>query len=642
MPTRNTQHYDVVIAGARCAGAATAMLLARQGARVLVLDRSRYGTDTLSTHALMRGAVLQLHRWGLLAPVVAAGTPAIRSTTFHLPGAVSTVEIKPRHGVGALYAPRRVVLDAILAEAARSAGAELRFGTSVTGLRRDRTGRVTGVTGRAGAAHLEVGADLVVGADGRRSTVARCVGAEAAHVAPASSAVIYRYFRDPAIAGYHWHYATGAAAGAIPTNDGLACVFAATSAQSLRRELDRGADAAFRRVLATAAPNLADRLARRSAVGRPRVFPGLTGYLRNAAGPGWALVGDAGYFKDPLTAHGITDALRDAEILARVVTSAGPDATSRYQAERDALSLRLFRVTGRIASFTWTADDIGEHLLELKDAMAEELAAMTGDYRADPGRQPAQATQIHAKRHSRSPAATSFPRDGDQVSEATGVGGQVGGRVGPPLRDEDQPGVHEVEAVEEPQDLRPRADVQVGGDAAVVDLLHGVRHRGLALAGAVAQHQVTAGRERVAQRGHDAPGISVVTDEWQHGDEQQADRPAEVDQSPGAVVGEDLLGVTQVGFDDGGAGVAGEDGLAVGDGDRVHLDVGDAGGGVGLLGGLVHVALGRDAGADVQELADAGPGQEPYRPAEELPVSQGERPGVGIHGGDGPSHVLVG
>ena len=107
MSTANTQHYDVIIAGARCAGAATALLLARQGARVLVLDKSRYGTDTLSTHALMRGAVLQLHRWGLLPAVAGAGTPPVRSTTFHLADAVTTIPVKPRHGVEALYAPRR-------------------------------------------------------------------------------------------------------------------------------------------------------------------------------------------------------------------------------------------------------------------------------------------------------------------------------------------------------------------------------------------------------------------------------------------------------------------------------------------------------------------------------------------------------
>ena len=387
MTARNS-HYDVVIAGARCAGAATALLLARQGARVLLLDRSRYGTDTLSTHALTRGAVLQLHRWGLLPRIIAAGTPAIRSAAFHLPGADTVVEIRPKYGVDGLYAPRRTVLDAILADAAREAGADVRFGTSVTGLRRGRTGRVTGITGRAGAARLEVGADLVVGADGRRSAVARYAGARAAHVAPASSGLIYRYFRDDATNGYHWYFTPGSAAGVIPTNGGLACVFAATSTERLRGELDGGAEAGLRRILTRAAPGLADRFDHHGAAGPPRVFPGLTGYLRDAAGPGWALVGDAGYFKDPITAHGITDALRDAEILARVVVSGGPDAVGRYQAERDELSLRLFRVTGRIASFTWTADEIGGHLLELNDAMAEEMAAMTHGHWRVPGRGP--------------------------------------------------------------------------------------------------------------------------------------------------------------------------------------------------------------------------------------------------------------
>ncbi|MGH3177495.1 MAG: NAD(P)/FAD-dependent oxidoreductase, partial [Streptosporangiaceae bacterium] len=220
-------------------------------------------------------------------------------------------------------------------------------------------------------------ADLVVGADGRRSAVTRYVGARAAHVAPASSVLIYRYVRADAADGFHWYFRDGAAAGISPTNDGLACVFAATSAERLRREPDRGAGAAWRRILDRAAPGLAERLERRGPAGPPRMFPGLTGYLREAAGPGWALVGDAGYFKDPITAHGITDALRDAEILARVVASSGPGALRLYQAERDELSLRLFRVTGRITSFDWTAEEIGGHLLELGEAMAEEAAAMT-------------------------------------------------------------------------------------------------------------------------------------------------------------------------------------------------------------------------------------------------------------------------
>src|SRR5215813_670264 len=393
MSARNIQHYDVIIAGARCAGAATALLLARQGARVLVLDKSRYGTDTLSTHALMRGAVVQLDRWGLLPAVAGTGTPPVRSTTFHLAGADTTIPVKPKHGIEALYAPRRRVLDAILADAARSAGADVRFGASVSDLRRDRAGRVTGITRRAGGACLEASADLVVGADGRRSTIAWCVGARAAHVAPASSVLIYRYVRDDASAGYHWYFRDGAAAGVIPTNDGQACVFAATSAERLRDEPDLSTYAAWRRILAQAAPGLAERLDERGPAGPPRVFPGLPGYLREAAGPGWALVGDAGYFKDPITAHGITDALRDAEILARVVTSQGPGAVARYQAERDELSLRLFRVSGRMAAFDWTADEIGGHLFELNAAMAEEMAAMTHGHwgmagrRLDPRRQ---------------------------------------------------------------------------------------------------------------------------------------------------------------------------------------------------------------------------------------------------------------
>ena len=114
---------DVVIVGARAAGAATALLLARAGLRVQVVDRSRYGADTLSTHALLRGAVVQLHRWGLLDRVVAAGTPPIRATSFDYGSGPITLRMKPSHGVDALYAPRRTVLDPILVDAARAAGA---------------------------------------------------------------------------------------------------------------------------------------------------------------------------------------------------------------------------------------------------------------------------------------------------------------------------------------------------------------------------------------------------------------------------------------------------------------------------------------------------------------------------------------
>jgi 2-polyprenyl-6-methoxyphenol hydroxylase-like FAD-dependent oxidoreductase len=117
-PTDSRSSHDVVIVGARAAGAAAALVLARAGIDVVVVDRSRYGADTLSTHALMRAGVVQLHRWGLLESVIAAGTPAVRKTTFVYADETIPLPIKPSHGVDALYAPRRTVLDPILVDAA--------------------------------------------------------------------------------------------------------------------------------------------------------------------------------------------------------------------------------------------------------------------------------------------------------------------------------------------------------------------------------------------------------------------------------------------------------------------------------------------------------------------------------------------
>src|SRR6476469_4368532 len=138
--------FDIVVVGARCAGAATAMLLARAGARVLLVDRGAYGSDTLSTHALMRGAVLQLHRWGVLPAIVAAGTPAVQATTFSYRDQDVTVPIEPRFGVTALYAPRRALLDRILVDAAAASGAEVNYGVRLDDLVVDDRGRVRGIT----------------------------------------------------------------------------------------------------------------------------------------------------------------------------------------------------------------------------------------------------------------------------------------------------------------------------------------------------------------------------------------------------------------------------------------------------------------------------------------------------------------
>lgn len=139
-----TERFDALVVGARCAGAAAAMLMARCGMRVLAVDRGAYGTDTLSTHALMRGGVMLLARWGVLPRIAEAGTPPIRRTTFHYGTEAIPVDLRPSDGVDALDAPRRTLLDSVLVDAAWEAGAEVRHHHTVTALRRDAQGRVDG------------------------------------------------------------------------------------------------------------------------------------------------------------------------------------------------------------------------------------------------------------------------------------------------------------------------------------------------------------------------------------------------------------------------------------------------------------------------------------------------------------------
>lgn len=367
--------YDVVVVGARAAGAATAHLLTRHGLSVLLLDRSRYGSDTLSTHALMRGGVLQLQRWGLLERVVAAGTPPVRQVTFRYAGEVVPIAIKPSYGVDTLYAPRRTVLDPILVDAASNAGADVRFGIAVADVVRDRHGVVTGVIGRTrdGGA-FQADARIVVGADGIRSTIADRVGAAVQRIGTGASATTYGYWPDLGVDGYEWNYRPNAASGVIPTNDGRACVFAS----AVPSRIGRGGMDTLLSIVARSNPELAERL---SAEPPPpmRTFTGLPGYVRRSRGPGWALVGDAGYYKDPLSAHGLTGALRDAELLARAIaaillTGADEcDALADYQATRDALSTTLFDITDAIAGHRWSDDQIGDLLLQLNAAMSQEL-----------------------------------------------------------------------------------------------------------------------------------------------------------------------------------------------------------------------------------------------------------------------------
>jgi flavin-dependent dehydrogenase len=378
---RYAPDHDVVIVGARAAGAATAMLLARQGVRVLAVDRSKYGADTLSTHALMRGGVLQLARWGVLDAIRDAGTPTVRRARFHYAGEeIVPVKIQAGDGVDGLYAPRRTVLDPILVDAAREAGAEIRYGFTVDDVLRNRAGRVVGIEGRdENGEPVAITARVVVGADGMKSRFAQAVGAPTIRTANHNGAVVYGYFAGVEIEGYEWLWGDGRAGGLIPTNDGLVCAFVSTTPERFRSEIRGDLQGAFTRYMEHLSPDMAARLAGGVRVGRLRGFTGVTGYIRRPWGAGWALVGDAGYFKDPITAHGLSDALRDAELLARALVEALTDdqrelrALSAYERVRNELSHDLFEVTEKVARYDWSMEELRSLLRDLSHSMGPEV-----------------------------------------------------------------------------------------------------------------------------------------------------------------------------------------------------------------------------------------------------------------------------
>ena len=367
---------DAVVVGARCGGAATALLLARAGARVLLIDKGKYGTDMLSTHALMRGAVLQLLRWGVLPAIQAAGTPRVTSTTFSYPDQDVTVAIEPKFGVEALYAPRRALLDRTLVDAAVDSGVEVRYGVRIDDVKRDDRGRVCGVVAIEGSTTHEIAADLVIGADGLHSTIAAQVNAELLVEGRQAAGVLYSYWENVPVDGYYWCFQRGASIGAIPTNDGATCVFASVPSAGFRSLVQGQPAGSYRRVIREVSPAFDARLAAGRQVEPVRGFGGHAGFIKRGSGPGWALVGDAGYFKDPITAHGITDALRDAELLARAIGKGTASAMEEYETVRHDLSRRLFEVTDEIASYTWTDTELQALHRAFSSEMSREVRAL--------------------------------------------------------------------------------------------------------------------------------------------------------------------------------------------------------------------------------------------------------------------------
>jgi flavin-dependent dehydrogenase len=376
----------VVVVGARAAGAATALLLARLGHDVVLVDRAVFPADTLSTHQLARTGVVALNRLGLLDDVLASGAPAIRQITFTVAGETITRTVKHKSGVGFLVAPRRYILDTLLAEAAARAGADVRLGVAVDGVCLDDAGRAVGVYGhdRAGAP-VEVAARFVVGADGLRSRVARSVGAEVVENRGHDGAAQYAYFGDVTWHGIELFIADRALVGVFPTHHGEACVWVctpSTDARAARRRAVSRTDA-FTALLEQAAPELAARLR-----GGTRASPA-TGMLhmpnlvRQAYGPGWALVGDAGYHRDAVTGHGLSDAYRDAELLAAALHDAlrgdvdERSALAGYQSQRDLALRDVLELTCALAAYPPVAEfvELQKQLGQAIDAGSAELVA---------------------------------------------------------------------------------------------------------------------------------------------------------------------------------------------------------------------------------------------------------------------------
>jgi flavin-dependent dehydrogenase len=352
--------HAVVVIGSRVAGAATAMLLARAGHDVVLLDRIRHPRDTVSTHGLARGAVVQLSRWGVLSPLLETGAPPARRVTFGMEGEEEVRGIKDRDGVDLLLAPRRYVLDALLTDEAHRAGAVVRQGVTAVGVLRDRAGRVTGVTVRDGRGHVTaVGARYVVGADGLRSSIAGLVGAPVVETSSSNAGLFYAYVESPAWNGFEFHLAPSAFAGVFPTHHGQGCVWLSRPMpllDSLRRAGARRVE-----VLLSELDHIAPGLAERSRVGRVvgavRGVARMPNILRHPHGPGWALVGDAGYHRDPITGHGITDAFRDAELLARALSRVlnnaerEDEALMGFAAAREAGLRETFEITRALTAF---------------------------------------------------------------------------------------------------------------------------------------------------------------------------------------------------------------------------------------------------------------------------------------------------
>lgn len=324
--------YDVIVVGARVAGASSALLFARAGYRVLLVDRAHFPSDKMSTLYIHQPGVARLARWGVLETVKATGCPALDRAVYQVEDVRLDGCSLPVHGERAAYAPRRYLLDKILIDAAVAAGVEFREGCSVAGPVFDGD-RVSGVEFRSPHhGRIREHAVLTVGADGMRSPLAKGAGAEFTMRDPLHTCTYYTFWAGVP-AHFELYEAPGSWIGVIPTNDNTTLItgywpqarFDLVRADPLTHYLDN---------IRTTAPQLYERTAAGERVERLVGTGDQQNFFRQPSGPGWALVGDAAHHKDSITAKGINDALFQAELLADTVGAALHDPEKLAEALR--------------------------------------------------------------------------------------------------------------------------------------------------------------------------------------------------------------------------------------------------------------------------------------------------------------------
>jgi flavin-dependent dehydrogenase len=345
--------YDAIVIGARCAGSPTAMLLARQGHKVLLLDKDRFPSDTLSTHMVHPPGIARLKEWGLLDRLIATGCPAVERYKFDFGPFKISGRPAPVGDVSVGYGPRRTILDKLLVDAAAEAGAEVRENFTVDEILIE-DGRVTGVRGHTQAGSpITEHARIVIGADGRHSLVAKAVGPEQYNEKPIIQSGYYTYWSNLPAEGFEVYIREHRGWGVIPTHDNLSLVVMGWPHAEFE-ENKKDVEGTYMRSLELA-PEFAERV-RRATREAPFRGGGVPNFFRKPFGNGWALVGDAGYTKDPVTAWGMSDAFRDAALCSTALdqwlrgTHPFDQVMAGYQQQRDEHSMPMFGVTCNFAT----------------------------------------------------------------------------------------------------------------------------------------------------------------------------------------------------------------------------------------------------------------------------------------------------